>query len=239
MTRKWSSAISLAPGNHLPPPEVTNILKRDPVGRVRVKHQVPTPEDEFGIPDTRGIAVALANMFSQPYHVPRLTNVHHAAWPRRKYEDTPLGFAYRNDPSLLMNMSIQIHNLLHVTMLPPSIPSVDVMHNRVAERNYLNTMYKCGRRAVVYARWSRTIEELANEQADEAWIENTRGFYGKRARREADNFDRLRDRMPAPQVGLLPDAEMLSSLGGSYLLRATLASLLPRDRWIIDALCAR
>lgn len=209
----WQRARSCVPGEHLPPATVTSLLVEEKkTGRRRAVRQLETPVDEFGVPDTKALVLQLLDTMDVPYQWPALTNVHHAAWPRRSYEDD-LEKEYRNGSSLLMDIPIQFHNLVHATTRSPDKPARDVIEQRVHEQRYMDIMFACGRRALRYARWGENLEHYVNEEADEAWIENTRGYYGHMARYEAGNFHRLLDKMPVGQVGLLPPQEALGQMG--------------------------
>lgn len=209
----WERARSVLPGEHLPPAHVSSLLVQDrKTGRTRAAYRLPTPVDEFGVPDTDALLMQTLSTFEVPYELPPQTNVHHAAWPRRSYEDE-LEREYRGGVALLMHVQIQIHNLIHASTEQPDKPERDVMVARVDEQRYTDAMFECGRRALRYARWSEDVESMVNELADEAWIENTRGYYGRMARYEADNYQRLVDKMPEPQVGLLPPQEFIGGMG--------------------------
>ena len=76
---EWLRARSVPPGNHLPPPEVSNLLRTDPKGKTRPLRMIETPLDEFGVPDTDEIIKKLVDTIDMTYRWPHQTNVHHAA----------------------------------------------------------------------------------------------------------------------------------------------------------------
>ena len=235
---EWLRARSVPPGNHLPPPEVSNLLRTDPKGKTRPLRMIETPLDEFGVPDTDEIIKKLVDTIDMTYKWPHQTNVHHAAWPRRSYE-TELEREYRNGTSLLLHIPVQFHNLAHSVMKSPPKPEFDVMRQRVMEQRKVDLLFECGRRAVRYARWSDNIEGLLPGEADEAWIENTRGFYGAKARFEADNFFRIVEKLPQSQLGLLPEQNELAEKGivsaTKYLGRYAAAEAMDYRHLVQDA----
>lgn len=213
MTERWRSAHSAPPGDHLPPLDIVPALRTYYRGKIAPAYMLETPLDEYGVPDPEQVVVTIAREIAAPYRWPSHTNIHHIAWPRRAYAKSPIEQAYREDTSLRMMVPIQFHNLAHKIMTQPPIPPYDVMYQRVLEQRQRNVLFEYGRRALRYARWSDQLRNLTAEEVDEAWLENTRGFFGTKARIEMDKFNRTLEKSPISQVGILPNREELSQLG--------------------------
>lgn len=209
----WLRAQSLPAGNHLPPAEVSSLLTTDSKGRVRARDKIDTPLDEFQVPDGARLNEILLSSIQGPYEWPKFTNVHHTVWPRKDY-DTGIERIYRNDPSLMEHVQVQFHNFKHAVTNPPEKAPDDVIYQRALELRYKRLIFESGRRAIRYARWSQNIELMVSIEADETWIDNTRGYYGLRARNEHSKMVRLIDRMPDPIMGVLPSREELGALEG-------------------------
>ena len=113
----------------------------------------------------------------------------------------------------MLLIPIQLHNLAHVILEPPPMPNEEVMRQRVMEQRRRDILFEYGRRALRYARWSDQMVNLAAADADEAWLEHTRGYYGARSRIESDRFYRTLETMPEPEMGILPTTDELMQLG--------------------------
>lgn len=214
----WVRTRSCPPNIHLPPAEVSDLLYVDSKGRTKPKEMLSAPVNEFGVPDPdKGIELLLSTI-NQPYEWPQYTNIHHTIHPRRDYE-TELEKSYREIPLHKIHLQIQTHNLWHAIIAPPKKTSKDVMYACVDEHEKSKLLFQCGQRAVRCARWSENIETLANADADEAWKENTRGYYGVLARHYESNFFRLLESTPGSEVGILPLAEELEGNGVVSLTR--------------------
>lgn len=212
---KWEHVTKCQAPPHYPPPEVCEITKRTLNRRVRITEQVETPLDEFGRPDIVEMLRIVASSLDFEYEWPHATNVHHLAHTRRSYEeagDIPL--AYRRSPSLMVNLPVQTHNMIHGLFEIPPMPSLDVMREHVIEQKRISTLFTLGRDAVKFTRWSQEIADGLQEGR----YDNMRRmgevayYYANVATfREMQFYDRL-DSYDKGELGLMPEPTSLAEL---------------------------
>ena len=154
---RWSSARSCELGSHLPPPDTSEnlIVKK---GKTCVKQQFDTPTDSFGVVDIPEAMHLVSSTISSEYDFPMRTNVHHAQYPRRVYEADPLSHEFREGSANMVEAPIQLHNLLHRSLIPPAIPDREVMVECVKEQRQHDRLYKLGTIAIRYQKWADRVD---------------------------------------------------------------------------------
>lgn len=194
---------------HLPPVESSLLLARDSSGKIRATDKLRVPLDDYGVPDPEAYLKLLLSTVDHSYVWPDRNNVHHLAYPRRKYHEggrESIAYRYRETASIMMSMTTQLHNYGHEVGLPPRPPSEEVMAARVKEQDQINRLFKLGRGAISSDRWKQEM------------IQN--GTYAHRL--ASDYVDRY---APTPQdfydyleqcddgaVGLMPDRQELYAM---------------------------
>lgn len=212
---KWEHVTKCQAPPHYPPPEVCNITKRALNHRVCITERIETPLDEFGRPDILEMLRIIASNIDSEYEWPHATNVHHLAHTRRSYEnagETPL--AYRRSPSLMVDIPVQTHNVIHGLFEIPPMPSMDVMREHVIEQKRIGTLFTLGRDAVKFTRWSMEIEDGLQQGRYDVTrgVGKVASYYAHMGMfRGMQFYDRL-DTYDKGQLGLMPDPTLLAEL---------------------------
>lgn len=210
------------PRQHLPPVERSSNLKLCRDGKVRAIEKIDIPLDEYGVPVPVELIHEVAAMVDSEYVWPKYTNVHHLSWPRRSYHEHESDTAalYRESSSLMMNIPIQFHNFIHAVTLPPPMPSVEVMSQRVLEQRSVDILFELGRRTIRYARWQEDAERLMENArpTDSKDLEDIVRLYRSLSANSERFFYGHLEQTPEEGIGLMPDKYELASSG---ILRAT------------------
>lgn len=202
------------PPSHYPPVESCVLLGRTARGAVRVLERLPTPVDSNGIPDPYETLRLLASTLDANYQLPFQTNVHHQVHYKREYQE-PTEKAYRESPSLMMNMPVQLHNLDHKLLIRAPKPPERVMEEYVGEQRAVSLLFKLGSATLRNERLARKIKmslpqlrptdrSVALEQLSEA---------ERRANRKRKLYEKTLTRQTLGSMGLLPDAAILDAMG--------------------------
>lgn len=125
---------------HLPPPDVVRI-KWNP------HDLIPTPLDERGLVDTKGLLVAMSQTVDPQYKWNSPFNdVHHLQWPNRWYGNERIDNVV---PSKFREIAIGkwilprvLHNWIHKITEPPPIPDPEVMHYRVEAQRVVTSLFQ-------------------------------------------------------------------------------------------------
>lgn len=156
---KWQYVADLpvAPP-HFPPPETCIALRADAATKsgARVIERFETPTDEFGIPNPYETLRLLASTLDASYQLPSATNVHHQVHYRREYAET-IEREFRESPSLMMNISVQMHNLDHALLNRAPKPALRVMEQYVLEQRSVSALFRLGSAAIRNQRIADTL----------------------------------------------------------------------------------
>src|SRR5690606_22759846 len=163
-----------------------------------------------------------ASTVDADYDWPRVSNIHHLAWPKRIYyeDSSKSAIAYRESTALLVDMPIQLHNLIHLVTPPPIKPNPEVMGQRVIEQEQAGTLFELGRLAIRYARWMQEVEAMRDNVtlARSRDLLEASSYYESLSRNFGDRYRRYLDQIEDGWVGLLPSRESLHQMG---LVKAT------------------
>lgn len=194
---------------HLPPPEQSLLLKRDKKGTVRPIEKIPTPVDEFGIPDSDAMLEIALGTLSSDYTPPGISNVHHRIYPRDRYHNHPSGSIipklYRESAANMFRYQQQIHNYFHAIFEDPRETTMDVMHQWVIEQAQADQLFYIGQTAIQLSRAKyRDIES--------DMIRSHLRFHAlKDSKQMKAIFYDFLDSYPDSQLGLMPDRTVLAT----------------------------
>lgn len=210
---RWQRARGGLPGEHLPPPSACTNLIYHKSGKAKVRQTFEMPVDELGLPDADQTLDVLNSTIDPEYEWPRFTNIHHLCYPRRQYHADPLMHELREGSAMLVHLPIQQHNLLHQTFEHMPMPSREVAHERVLEQRQCDTLFRIGRLAIRFERWSRQFAEHEAEIGQMAVrdVLALSRFYALSAQIYSDRYDGYLDRLPEDGgvTGLLPPRSQL------------------------------
>ncbi|MBQ68817.1 hypothetical protein CL689_02025 [Candidatus Saccharibacteria bacterium] len=195
---------------HLPPVEQSLLLTVANNGRVKAIEKLDTPVDEYGVPDPYEYLGRLAVTLDDTYEPPKPTNVHHLIHPRADYARhgrDSVQYRYRESPSLMLEIPIQIHNYGHWVMLPPKMPPFEVMEQRVKEQEQVDRLFRIGRAVIAAPRW---LDEMHGRGAQLYRTAET--YVSRHEPTEAQFFDEL-DKMDDGVLGLMPNRQDLADMG--------------------------
>lgn len=211
---RWSVAHSCPPAEYLPPVEFANgLYSQSPSGKWIIHDKIPTPLDEFGRVDGHQLMLDVFSHIDPAYQWTEQTNVHHLQFPRRAYtnpettnpDKRQVIYEFRENGPRQMGLTIQGHNLLHKVAEDPLFPSYEVMHQHVAEYRCDKTLFQIGRRAINFARWSRVADmEMGDKDLS--------SFFNLLSNKYTDRFEAMLETAPPPQLGVMPDVEMLQRM---------------------------
>lgn len=193
---------------HLPPLDASALLRVDASGRVRATELLDMPLTEHGIPDPAGYLELLSGTLSAEYEPPATTNVHHLAYPKADYRqegrDGVPGL-FRDSPSLMVSIPVQLHTYGHWIMRHPPQPSRAVMEQWVREQQQVDQLYSLGQAAISATRW---LDSLRGEGAMHR--RTAERYLAERAVSQGMFLDYL-DKCQDAQVGLMPSREGLAA----------------------------
>lgn len=198
---------------HFPPPEVCAYLDYGKNGRVIVTDRLKTPLDDRGVPDIKAMIYGIADSIANTYELPIQTNVHHLIYSRVKCEEDPILKSFRDAPVNQVNFQVQMHNLLHALYEEVDFqPNANIVQFN-AEQAAMSEIYKVGRKAVRYSRYSTDILELSRELSGVQRInERDRSLrIGRLATANEHKFRQLIEDAPQMHMGIMPDKEALLS----------------------------
>lgn len=195
--------------SHLPPPEQSLLLKRDRKGSVRVIEKIPTPVDEFGIPDSDEILRIAMSTLSSDYVPPGVSNIHHRIYPRDRYHNHPSGSVapklYRESAFNMVRYQQQLHNYLHAIFKDPDEADMSVMFQCAREQAQTDELYFIGQTAIQLSRdrYQDVTDDVARTHLRFNALQDSRRFEGL--------FYDFLEAYPDGQIGLFPDKEWLAS----------------------------
>lgn len=203
-----------APPPYVPPVDACVLLTTDGKGNVRPVERLKTPVDENGIPNPYETLRLLASTLDANYALPHPTNVHHQVHFRSEYQE-PIEKTYRESPSLMMNMSVQMHNLNHLLLERAPKPSVATMEQYNREQRLISLLFKTGWAAVNSERAAHNLtEHLERHKAvDRVTTLESIANMSRRSRTKRKLFEKTLARQAASSIGLMPDADMLGEMG--------------------------
>lgn len=212
----WGKRRSGLPGEHLPPHDVCSNLRERPNGKIVVRQIHETPADEYGLPVADGIINKLEAMIDPSYKWPYCANLHHLLYPRRLYEADPLMQELRDGASMIVCIPTQMHNLLHRTFDIPSTPDRDIVYERVIEQRQIDNLFKLGKFAVRYNRWSNQLRQLESSAGRLAIRDASElsHYYRKKSDIYANRYIEYLERLPTNGgfTDLLPPTKDLVDL---------------------------
>lgn len=194
---------------HLPPPEQSLLLKRDRKGAVKAVEKIPTPLNEFGIPDSDAMLQVALSTLSSDYTPPPVSNVHHLIYPREHYHNHPSGSLipklYRESASNMVRQYQQLHNYYHEIFLDPDEASMETMYLYAREQSQVNTLFFIGQTAIQVSRekYTTTTDDILRVHLRFNALRDARQFEGI--------FYDLLESYPESQIGLFPDREELAA----------------------------
>jgi hypothetical protein len=181
---------------------------------VRPIEKFPTPVDDNGIPNPHESLRLLASLIDSTYQLPGATNVHHQVHYRAEYRE-PIERSYRESPSLMMNMPVQLHNLDHAILLRAPKPPERVMEQYVREQRTISTLFQLGSASL---RSTRLVETLRKNEpivgvADRRELLDLLASAARRARTKRKLYEKTLTRSMLSPLGLMPDPEILDAMG--------------------------
>jgi hypothetical protein len=193
---------------HLPPPEQSVLLKRDRKGTVRAVEKIPTPLNEFGMPDFDAIHEIALSTLSADYSPPEISNVHHLIYPRVKYHNHPseslIPRLYRESAWNMVRCHQQLHNYFHEVFLDPEEASMDVMYECARDQSQVDMAFFVGQTAIQLSR------EKYSEISNDSLLRTHLRFNALQdSRRLQGIFYDLVESYPVSQIGLFPDKDEL------------------------------
>lgn len=211
---KWEHVSQCATPPHLPPVEVCVALVEDSRGTVRPIEKFATPIDHNGIPNPHESLRLLASLIDSTYQLPGATNVHHQVHYRTEYSD-PIERSYRESPSLMMNMPVQLHNLDHAILLRAPKPPERVMEQYVHEQKTISTLFRLGSAALRNARLAETLRKTESVVgvSDRRELLDLLASATRRARSKRKLYEKTLTRSMPGSLGLMPDPDVLDAMG--------------------------
>lgn len=211
---KWEHISVSVPPPHLPPVEACVILTQDAKGVVRPVEKFPTPVDDNGIPNPYESLRLLASLIDSSYELPNSTNVHHQVHYRSEYQEKDER-TYRESPSLMMNMPVQLHNLDHAVLLRAPKPSARVMEQYNREQRAISILFKLGSASL---RNTRLADTLRKEEPVLGWSgrQDLHELLANAIRRERTKrqlYEKMLSRTEVGHLGLMPDPDALGDMG--------------------------
>jgi hypothetical protein len=199
---------------HLPPVDACALLTQDSRGIVRPIERFETPVDDNGIPNPYETLRLLASTLDSGYILPMQTNVHHQVHYRSEYQETTEK-AYRDSPSLMMNMSVQMHNLNHELLLRAPKPPHRTMEQYNIEQQAISTLFKFGSAALHAERQADNLSDRLGGLAFTDLAIATDGIaqLRRKARTKRKLYEKVLQKLDAGPLDLLPDPAMLSDMG--------------------------
>lgn len=193
---------------HLPPPEQSLLLRRDRKGVIKTVEKIPTPLDEYGIPDASEMLRIAMGTLSADYMPPGVSNVHHLVYPRHRYHHHPSGSPiprlYRESAHNMVRYQQQLHNYFHEIFEDPIEASMDVMYTCAKEQSEVDTLFFVGQASIQLSRDKYT------EIADDEILRSHLRFNALRDSRQLKGiFYDLIESYPDSQIGILPDKQWL------------------------------
>ncbi len=193
---------------HLPPPEQSLLLKRDRKGTIKTVEKIPTPLDEYGIPDANEMLRIAMSTLSADYTPPGISNVHHLVYPRSQYHHHPSGSPiprlYRESARNMVRYQQQLHNYFHEIFADPLEASMDVMYLCAKEQSEVDMSFFVGQTAIQLSR------NKYSEIVDDDILRTHLRFNALRDSRQLKAiFYDLIGSYPDSEVGILPDRQWL------------------------------
>lgn len=195
--------------HHLPPVDVSLLLKLDCKNKVRAIDKIDVPLDRFGVPQPHEYLNVLTETLDPNYVLPPKRNVHHLACPRSLYivhGSRSIQYQYRETPAVMVDIPIQLHNYGHWVTNDPPMPSYEVMYLRAKEQRQIDQLFKIGKAIVSAPRW---LDQMMGDGAQQY---HTARSYVDTHMTEARFYDYL-DSCDDPVVDLMPNKEELARLG--------------------------
>jgi hypothetical protein len=213
---RWRHVSECTASPHLPPAETCVLLEQDKRGNTRAIEQWETPVDDNGIPNPYETLRLLASTLDASYMLPIQTNVHHQVHYRSEYSSL-IEKEYRESPSLMMNMSVQMHNLNHKLLLRAPKPPVNVMEQYNAEQRALSLLFRLGSASLASDRAAtNSIETLGSLSRTELRVATDAiADYRRRARMKRRLYEKHLGRATIGRLGLLPEVDDLRDMGMS------------------------
>lgn len=194
--------------SHLPPPEQSLLLRRYRKGTVKAIEKIPTPLNEFDMPDFDAIHEIALSTLSADYTPPDISNVHHLVYPRAKYQnhpsESPIPQLYRDSAWNMVKCYQQLHNYFHAVFLDPKIPSMDVMYECARDQSQVDTTFFVGQAAIQLSR-----EKYDEIKHDELLRTHLRFIALQDSKRLQGIFYDLIESYPDSQIGLFPNKDDL------------------------------
>lgn len=193
---------------HLPQVDQSLLLKIGTNGRVKAIEKMPTPVNEYGIPDADAFIAELSATLDSRYVPPFEANNHHLVYPRSLYHaegQDSIPYQFRETPSLKLRIPVQVHKYAHWVIEPAKMPSMDTMTQVVKEQRQIDQLFSIGRGVIGAYKWLDSMIEEGQQtyHAAERYIENNEV--------QARFYDYLAQ-CEEPQIGLMPNIQELAQM---------------------------
>lgn len=193
---------------HLPPPDQSLLLRHDRKGVVKAVEKLPTPLDEFGMPDPDVMLEIALSTLASDYEPPAISNVHHLIYPRERYHNHQSGSQiprlYRESARNMVRYQQQLHNYFHEIFLDPVEASMDVMYQCAQEQSRVDMAFYVGQASIQLSR------DKYHEIKDDDILKSHLRFNAlKDSRQMKGIFYDLLESYPVSQIGLFPDKDWL------------------------------
>lgn len=120
--------------------------------------QIDTPVDERGLVDPREVIRVVGSMVQPEFEWPNRLSVHHMYWNARWYgfpSAGPKAELFRELSIHKMLVRRMFENVLHKVMVPPAVPSAEVMEGRIESWSVAWNLFSSVRTVV---RWEKSEE---------------------------------------------------------------------------------
>jgi hypothetical protein len=185
------------------------------------KLKIESPVDERGIVDPRTVVEIGKSLIDPEFAWPSNLSIHHLYWERWWYGLPSAGsqaLSFRELPIHKILVPRVFENLLHKVMVPPGIPSQEVMEKRIESWGIAKSLFKSVRNVV---RWenntNRYIAAVANDGLPKGYeTEDTIGkeLLGDIVNRHFQGIEMHMERLHAvaPEFRLVePEEEVIAS----------------------------
>lgn len=135
--------------------------------------QIESPVDERGIVDPRAVVEIGKSLIDPGFVWPSNLSIHHLYWQRWWYGLPSAGsqaLSFRELPIHKILVPRVFENLLHKVMVPPDIPSQEVMTKRIESWGIAKSLFKSVRNVVKWENnTNRYIASIANGSLPEGY----------------------------------------------------------------------
>jgi hypothetical protein len=219
MTSKRTAESDSTPAwSHLPPVDASVLLKVNKKGAIKAVEKLPTPVDEFGIPDGKTALELALSTLDAGHQFPRRYNRHHLVYPRVQYHEHTSGSEipklFRESKFLIWHYPQQLHNYWHEIYEDPIEPDFDVMYECVREQSEIDMLFCVGQTAIQLhrMRFADETDDITRRQLRMNALRDSRQC-------KAIFYDLLHS-YPQSQIGILPDRQQLADMPFGNAIRA-------------------